>query len=150
MFDKLNQLVEIEFASRLLLAALYRQYLFNPIEYVYNSLGTRLTLLTRESPEYSMIRDYCTKTSSTDLTGKLRIFKMERKGEAEAFESVKHIGNRKLLFHGSGMGNYLGIFAQGLRIAPPEAPPTGYMFGKGVYFADTFDKSRNYANGCET
>ena len=25
---------------------------------------------------------------------------------------------------------------QGLRIAPPEAPVTGYMFDKGVYFAD--------------
>ena len=33
----------------------------------------------------------------------------------------------------------------GLRIAPPEAPATGYMFGKGVYFADMFSKSANYA-----
>lgn len=32
----------------------------------------------------------------------------------------------------------------GLRIAPPEAPVTGYMFGKGVYFADMFSKSANY------
>ena len=29
-----------------------------------------------------------------------------------------------------------GILSEGLRIAPPEAPTTGYMFGKGVYFAD--------------
>lgn len=39
----------------------------------------------------------------------------------------------------------------GLRIAPPEAPVTGYMFGKGVYFADMFSKSANYcyaSNGC--
>ena len=41
--------------------------------------------------------------------------------------------------------NYIGILSQGLRIAPPEAPPTGYMFGKGVYFADMFDKSAGYA-----
>lgn len=33
---------------------------------------------------------------------------------------------------------------QGLRIAPPEAPVTGYMFGKGVYFADMVSKSANY------
>lgn len=32
----------------------------------------------------------------------------------------------------------------GLRIAPPEAPATGYMFGKGVYFADMVSKSANY------
>ena len=42
MMLKINQLVEIEHASRLLLAALYRQYVFNPIEYVYNSLGVKL------------------------------------------------------------------------------------------------------------
>ena len=35
---------------------------------------------------------------------------------------------------------------QGLRIAPPEAPVTGYMFGKGVYFADMVSKSANYCN----
>ena len=35
---------------------------------------------------------------------------------------------------------------QGLRIAPPEAPVTGYMFGKGIYFADMVSKSANYCN----
>jgi poly [ADP-ribose] polymerase len=32
-----------------------------------------------------------------------------------------------------------------MRIAPPEAPKTGYMFGKGVYFADMISKSAPYA-----
>jgi len=31
-----------------------------------------------------------------------------------------------------------------MRIAPPEAPSTGYNFGKGVYFADMAAKSLNY------
>lgn len=31
-----------------------------------------------------------------------------------------------------------------MRIAPPEAPVTGYMFGKGVYFADMVSKSASY------
>jgi poly [ADP-ribose] polymerase len=31
-----------------------------------------------------------------------------------------------------------------LRIAPPEAPKTGYLFGKGVYFADMSGKSAPY------
>lgn len=34
--------------------------------------------------------------------------------------------------------------SQGLRIAPPDAPVTGYMFGKGIYFADIVSKSANY------
>lgn len=37
---------------------------------------------------------------------------------------------------GSRSTNFAGILKQGLRIAPPEAPVTGYMSGKGVYFAD--------------
>lgn len=39
---------------------------------------------------------------------------------------------------------YVSILFQGLRIAPPEAPMTGYMFGKGIYFADIISKSANY------
>jgi poly [ADP-ribose] polymerase len=33
---------------------------------------------------------------------------------------------------------------QGLRIAPPEAPATGYLFGKGIYFADMVSKAAYY------
>ena len=49
-----------------------------------------------------------------------------------------------LLWHGSRFSNYGGILSQGLRIAPPEAPKTGYLFGKGVYFADMASKSAPY------
>ena len=31
-----------------------------------------------------------------------------------------------------------------MRIAPPEAPCSGYLFGKGVYFADLIGKSFHY------
>ena len=67
---------------------------------------------------------------------------MEDERENERF--MKDIGNRMLLWHGSRLTNYVGILSQGLRIAPPEAPVTGYMFGKGVYFADMCSKSANY------
>mmetsp|Transcript_15648 Transcript_15648/g.21190 ORF Transcript_15648/g.21190 Transcript_15648/m.21190 type:complete len:85 (+) Transcript_15648:1227-1481(+) len=32
-----------------------------------------------------------------------------------------------------------------MRIAPPEAPSSGFLFGKGVYFADLIGKSFRYA-----
>jgi hypothetical protein len=32
---------------------------------------------------------------------------------------------------GSRLTNFVGILSQGLRIAPPEAPKSGYRFGKG-------------------
>jgi hypothetical protein len=49
---------------------------------------------------------------------------VDREGEEERF---KDIGNKMLLWHGSRMTNYGGILSQGLRIAPPEAPVSGYM-----------------------
>lgn len=49
-----------------------------------------------------------------------------------------------LLWHGSRITNFVGILSQGLRIAPPEAPVSGYLFGKGIYLADMAEKSINY------
>lgn len=54
------------------------------------------------------------------------------------------LGNRKLLWHGSRFSNFVGILTNGMRIAPKEAPSTGYNFGKGVYFADMASKSSGY------
>lgn len=34
---------------------------------------------------------------------------------------------RMLLWHGSRLTNMVGILSSGLRVAPPEAPVTGYM-----------------------
>ena len=52
--------------------------------------------------------------------------------------------NLALLWHGSRVTNFMGILSKGLRVAPPEAPITGFMFGKGIYFADCCSKSANY------
>jgi hypothetical protein len=49
-----------------------------------------------------------------------------------------------LLWHGSRLSNFVGILSQGLRIAPPEAPVSGYLFGKGIYLADMSEKSIHY------
>ena len=71
-------------------------------------------------------------------------FKVSRHGEDKRFKAFQKLHNRYLLWHGSRTTNFAGILSQGLRIAPPEAPSTGYMFGKGVYFADMVSKSANY------
>ena len=72
------------------------------------------------------------------------IFEVEREGEAKRFEPQKPLGNRRMLWHGSRTSNFGGILHQGMRIAPPEAPKTGYRFGKGAYFADVIGKSASY------
>jgi len=73
---------------------------------------------------------------------------LEREGEKLNFNPLK-LKNHRLLWHGSRFSNYVGILSQGLRIAPPEAPRSGYLYGKGVYFADYYAKSINYCRaGC--
>eukprot|EP00915_Cephaloidophora_sp_WS-2016_P009677 GHVH01013906.1.p1 GENE.GHVH01013906.1~~GHVH01013906.1.p1 ORF type:complete len:1004 (+),score=154.63 GHVH01013906.1:1243-4254(+) len=61
--------------------------------------------------------------------------------QAAAFNEVD---NRELLWHGSSLPNWAGILSTGLRCAPAQAPKTGYMFGKGVYFADVASKCAQY------
>jgi Poly(ADP-ribose) polymerase catalytic domain len=70
----------------------------------------------------------------------LDAFEINRHGEKEKFLPSKSLGNRRLLWHGSGSSNFPGILSHGLRIAPPEAPCSGYRFGKGIYFADMLAK----------
>ena len=71
---------------------------------------------------------------------------MEREGEDGKFNPLD-LKNHKLLWHGSRFSNFSGILSQGMRIAPPEAPKSGYLYGKGVYFADVFAKSAPYCRG---
>ena len=82
----------------------------------------------------------------TEYSLKIReIFEIQRESE-NGREKNFNGHKRMLLWHGSRLTNFVGILSQGLRIAPPEAPVTGYMFGKGVYFADMVSKSANYCN----
>ena len=55
------------------------------------------------------------------------------------------VGNVQELFHGTKNCNMVGILSRGLLIAPKNAPVTGYMFGKGIYFADQSTKSAQYS-----
>ncbi|KAK4728065.1 hypothetical protein R3W88_021053 [Solanum pinnatisectum] len=84
------------------------------------------------------------KTHSGYAVDIVQVFRASRNGETERFQKFSDMSNRMLLWHGSRLTNWAGILSQGLRIAPPEAPSTGYMFGKGVYFADMFSESAIY------
>ncbi|EFJ08651.1 hypothetical protein SELMODRAFT_131309 [Selaginella moellendorffii] len=116
----------------------------------YKRLKCELDPLNTDTEEYEMIESYLMNTHGHTHSGyKLEIcqaFKVSRAGEDERFQPFKDNHNRMLLWHGSRLSNWTGILSQGLRIAPPEAPSTGYMFGKGVYFADMVSKSANYCN----
>lgn len=117
----------------------------NELDAKYKKMKCSIVPLDSKDPRYDDLMKCVTTThGSTHGFGikPLEIFEIKREGEEERFNDK--IGNRKLLWHGSRFSNWGGILSQGLRIAPPEAPVTGYMFGKGVYFADIVSKSAQY------
>lgn len=124
----------------------------NPLDAYYTQLKTDLRSIDKTGPEYQMIQEYVTNTHSPfhDLWDSLEIeevFQVKREGEDERFGPFKNFNNRQLLWHGSRTTNFAGILLNGLRIAPTEAPVTGYILGKGIYFAEMVSKSALY---CQT
>ncbi|XP_052186181.1 poly [ADP-ribose] polymerase 2 isoform X1 [Diospyros lotus] len=144
--EMVEALGEIEVATKLLTDDIQMQE--DPLFSHYQRLHCELMPLEVNSEEFSLITTYVknthAKTHSNYTVDIVQIFKASREGEAERFRKFSDTKNRMLLWHGSRLTNWTGILSQGLRIAPPEAPVTGYMFGKGVYFADMFSKSANY------
>ncbi|XP_058913391.1 poly [ADP-ribose] polymerase 2 isoform X1 [Kogia breviceps] len=140
----LEALGDIEIAIKLVKTEL--QSPEHPLDQHYRKLHCALLPLDHESYEFKVISQYLQSTHApthSDYTMTLLdVFEVEKEGEKEAFREDLH--NRMLLWHGSRLSNWVGILSHGLRIAPPEAPITGYMFGKGIYFADMSSKSANY------
>lgn len=107
----------------------------------YKKLHCEIKPINPKEKIYGILNTYLTAKCKT-CARKLKLleaFEVEREGEKERFN--EKIGNKRLLWHGTRITNYVGILSQGLRIAPPEAPSSGYLFGKGLYFADMALKS---------
>ncbi|KAM8832738.1 poly [ADP-ribose] polymerase 1 [Spinachia spinachia] len=145
----LDNLLDIEVAYSLLRGGAQDNE-SDPIDINYEKLKTKIEVVDKTTEEAEIILQYVKNThAATHNTYTLEvqeIFKIVREGERQRFSPFEELHNRQLLWHGSRATNYAGIMSQGLRIAPPEAPVTGYMFGKGVYFADMVSKSANYCH----
>ena len=117
----------------------------------YKKLNCDIRAISTEEKIYSTLNKYLTaqvknKDFDTYYHGRnnlsiIKAYELNRHGESDKYEDL---GNKKLLWHGSRITNFVGILSQGLRIAPPEAPSSGYLYGKGVYFADMAKKSSYY------
>ncbi|KAJ3017754.1 UNVERIFIED_CONTAM: Poly [ADP-ribose] polymerase 2 [Siphonaria sp. JEL0065] len=118
----------------------------NPVDGKYESLKVDLRPVDKNGDTFKLVEKYTANTHGhTHSSYKLKVQEVFELDKEDKFDEVgKTLHNKKLLWHGSRITNYVGILSQGLRIAPPEAPVTGYMFGKGVYFADMVSKSANY------
>ncbi|KAJ3533877.1 hypothetical protein NM688_g7220 [Phlebia brevispora] len=153
--DLVDALGDMEVASKLIDANVGKDENGNPINPVdahFRSLNlTSMEPVAPETREFNALETYLRDTHGHTHHVKVEIqnaFRVERQAETEAWIKAGNDslgdGERLLLWHGSRTTNFAGILKQGLRIAPPEAPVTGYMFGKGVYFADMMSKSANY------
>ncbi|XP_012722785.2 poly [ADP-ribose] polymerase 1 [Fundulus heteroclitus] len=147
--EMLDNLLDIEVAYSLLRGGAQDNE-HDPIDINYEKLKTKIEVVDKTTQEAEIIMQYVKNThAATHNTYTLEvqdIFKVAREGEHQRYRPFEELHNRQLLWHGSRATNYAGILSQGLRIAPPEAPVTGYMFGKGVYFADMVSKSANYCH----
>ncbi|XP_021281109.1 poly [ADP-ribose] polymerase 1 [Herrania umbratica] len=142
----LEALEDIEIASRIVG---FDNNSDDSLDEKYKKLNCDIVPFPHDSEEYRLIEKYLLTTHApthTDWTLELEeVFSLEREGEFDKFAPYREkLTNRMLLWHGSRLTNFVGILSQGLRIAPPEAPATGYMFGKGIYFADLVSKSAQY------
>lgn len=144
--EMLESLLEMELAYGLLNEETDDEK--NPLDAHYAQLKTDINPLDKKSSEFELLCNYVKNTHAPTHTNYDldvdEIFKVTRKGEERRYKPFKKLHNRQLLWHGSRLTNYIGILSHGLKIAPPEAPVTGYMFGKGIYFADMVSKSANY------
>ncbi|XP_072031637.1 poly [ADP-ribose] polymerase 1-like isoform X2 [Amphiura filiformis] len=149
----LDSLLEIEIAYSMLKADADSGDK-DPLDAHYEQLKCCMEVVDHDSDEFKLIKEYTKNThAATHSSYKLEVqevFKLDRADEASRYKPFQQLHNRQLLWHGSRVSNYAGILSQGLRIAPPEAPVTGYMFGKGVYFADMVSKSANYCHAYGT
>ncbi|THH26583.1 hypothetical protein EUX98_g7607 [Antrodiella citrinella] len=153
--DLVDALGDMEIASKLISSSVLTDdsgKALNPIDAHFKSLRlTNMEHLVKTSQEFKGLEAYARDTHGSTHSYNVQLlnaYRVERQEETDAwnkagFDGLKD-GERLLLWHGSRTTNFAGILKQGLRIAPPEAPVTGYMFGKGVYFADIITKSAGY------
>ncbi|KAF1350007.1 poly polymerase catalytic domain-containing protein [Delphinella strobiligena] len=149
--ELLESLTDLKDADNILKAEKDGGDAIHALDSRFQGLGMQeMKPLPLDSQEFSEINQYLlnTRGETHHVNYTVQdIFRIERQGELERFQESGYASiasDRRLLWHGSRATNFGGILGQGLRIAPPEAPVSGYMFDKGIYLADMSSKSANY------
>ncbi|ORY76107.1 poly polymerase catalytic domain-domain-containing protein [Protomyces lactucae-debilis] len=117
----------------------------------YEKLKCKIDPLPATDIRYKMIQQYVDFTHNGVLpdwgtSHKIQvdaIFSLQSELDAR-FMPFSREPNRQLLWHCSRIGNFTGILSKGLRIAPKEAPSSGFRLGKGIYFTNTLQKAQQY------
>lgn len=141
----LNTLNDLEIANTLSIRSLKLLETKNPADVYLSSLNCKISACDPDLTQYfqHIISSTHGPTHNFSLSI-IQAYEVNRDKESARFWPFKKLPNVEYLWHGSRITNFVGILSQGLRIAPKEAPVSGYMFGKGIYFADVPSKSANY------
>ncbi|XP_026410146.1 poly [ADP-ribose] polymerase 1-like [Papaver somniferum] len=146
--EMLEALQDIEIASRIIGV---NAECDESLDAKYEKLHCNIHPLPHDSDDYLLVEKYLLTTHASrhkEWTLELEdVFALDREGEFDKFAPYREkLQNKMLLWYGSRLTNFVGILSHGLRIAPPEVPSSGYMFGKGIYFADLVSKSAQYCH----
>lgn len=118
---RLNDARYINFTLNVVLAAKHRAKEINPFDYSYRSLGCQLAEIEPDSRTFNVVSKYMTSTAKDSGYEIAHLFSVDRDQEKERFKPYAADPNRKLLWHGSQLGNFMGILNQGLRSKPAAA-----------------------------
>jgi predicted DNA-binding WGR domain protein len=121
----------------------------NPLDTIYKGMNNEIKPLDKSSKMWKAIEKYVKNTHAPTHTNVdveiIDIYEVSRKGEKDRFRD--DIDNHQLLFHGSGLANWISILSTGLRMPQSLGPGvfiSGAMLSSGIYSANSFSKSFNY------
>lgn len=139
--ELLRILGDVEVMSKLIKKTQESKHL---LESQYLSLNTEIKRLN-DSDRRSLISKYLQDSSGHHYKLRIKeVYEVRREEEYNMFKKWENHHNRQLLWHGSGVANYVSILSTGLRINPGNVVKTGSMFGNGLYFANSSTKAAQY------
>ncbi|GMT12326.1 hypothetical protein PFISCL1PPCAC_3623, partial [Pristionchus fissidentatus] len=140
----LTTIGDIEIAGRLVAAATYakKKRGEDPLRYILSALDCPISLLSPKQEMAQRVLHWISRSKTgVDVQA---IYTINPLRPAEAMKQHDNCNNVTYLFHGTKSQNLLSILHYGLKATPSNALQCGQAFGKGVYFADTFEKSEGY------
>ena len=106
----------------------------------YVELECNITVLEKDNYKYEFISKYLTnstKIPSSPQLSILEIYELEKPNK----NNKSDLNNKKYLWYGNTLSNYVSLLKDGFKLPPANAPITAYSFGKGIYFSDMSIKS---------
>lgn len=143
----LENLQEMEIANTLSIRCIKMLEHNHPLDVYYMQLKCGIKPVEAELAE--RVVGWVKETTAVGhkiVVGVNNVYELDRNEEKARFWPFRKLENRKLLWHGSRTTNFVGILSNGLKVAPKQAPASGYMFGKGIYLADVCSKAARYCH----